>query len=211
MSESGETERFKHPETLRETVRVLIQGGMKTKLVAEQCGVNHNTLRTWIGRYRWNEQVAEAKAITERVNGRTAVSAIAIAPNRPASKLREELTAEVSHALALIREKRPKTVQELRNTREREGLASVLARLADSAEKIEDWAGQKKGGILVIGEVPGPPEVLKRAQASVPNTATDCSPKVNQDVPRPQSAEVIADCAKETEVPAMRQTIGPGA
>lgn len=161
------------PEELKEQAKALYVQGVTTSDIAEEIGVPYGAIRTWIKRGKWGS----LRTITQQKAGpakeRAAIRALtfiqpgARMPAASASKLREGLSAEVASQMAVLQSEPVKRASELANTREREGRASVVKRLVDSAAILEDWESQRTPGIVVMTESSAPADEAPREIAAI--------------------------------------------
>lgn len=163
-------------ETTRETVKLLFQNGLKLPIIEAETGVKQSTIRNWIYRYNWDAAAAEVTKILKNRQHKAVARSVTLAqtgslqlarmPEIASSRLREQLSSEVASQMVALQSEPVKRASELANTREREGRASVVKRLVDSAAILEDWESQHTPGIVVMMESTQP------AQESIDTGAT---------------------------------------
>ena len=163
------------PAELKEQAKALYLQGVGTSDIEQETGVPYGALRTWIKRGKWgslrtNTQLiagpAKERAVTRSLSFRKpGVVQLARMPNAAPSRLREELSAEVASQMVVLQSEPVKRASELGNTRDREGRASVVKRLVDSAAILEDWESQHTPGIVVMMESTQPNEEMRQQPA----------------------------------------------
>jgi hypothetical protein len=173
---------------VKELALALFLQGFTMNTISSQTGVSLQTLSKWRGKQNWNTTLATVKA--NQAKGMCQAATLHIGPasngtNGSAGRLRERLAEQVSSAVAQLEQNPANSHRELRNTPEREGRASVLKRLVDSAALIEDWEGSKGRGLVVVGQMLG--------------TAPDSSPVI--DLQQPAQLTSVPEASGLDETP----------
>jgi hypothetical protein len=158
-------QRVNYSESVRNTVAALFTNGLTVREIETETGVKQATIRTWINRFRLQQTKEKARqALKSRNRGVLAV----IEPARKAipgvsGRLRGVLSRELEAQVAVLERKPPESLLELKNTPEREGRASMVKRIAETAALVENWEDQHAPGIVVMLESMTPPEEQERS------------------------------------------------
>lgn len=146
------------PLELREQAKALYLQGLSTTEISQETGVQYGTVRAWISRGDWrtlrNDTRSKLVTAKERAVSRhiTLVQSPARMPDNKPSRLRGAVSRELEAQVAVLEQNPPSSLQELKNTPEREGRASMVKRIAETAALVENWEDQHAPGIIVMME-----------------------------------------------------------
>jgi len=125
----------------REVVKALILQGLRHDEVVRQTGVNPETLKTWIKRYKWAKLAAKANQIRDLAQQSNSKTLIQVASDKPESirtasaivrnRLSEEL-ARTTEGLA--------DLPEAKTAKERVTRAKLLQELVAPAKVLYGWS-----------------------------------------------------------------------
>ena len=158
----------------------LVGQGLELKDVAQRIGAKSgDVVRTGLKRrgiYRITETEANHVARqTVQIIVQKANKSLSEASNR----LREKLSAEVEAQVAVLEQSPPATVAQLGSTKDGEGRASVVKRIAETAALVHDWESERPQGI-VLGEVLSSEPEEKQAVAQVIDHTQQAIQEINK-------------------------------
>lgn len=126
-------------EINREIVKTLYLQGYTTKTICDQTGCTPTALKTWRNRFKWNQQVAEAREIA--VTHSAGVQSRSLA-------LRETLADVLAkHSAALAK------VPASPNLKHIKQVGDALEPLTRSAKTVFDWGNDKPNALIVMGDM----------------------------------------------------------
>ncbi len=154
------------PEDIKEQAKALYLQGLSTGDVARETGVPYGAIRTWIKRGKWGSLRIATHQIAGPAKEMAVTRSLSFAPVQLAtrmpdaapSRLRGVISREIEAQVAVLEQNPPESLLELKNTPDREGRASMVKRIAETAALVENWEDHHAPGIIVMMEPSQPIE-----------------------------------------------------
>lgn len=169
------------PESKRNLCKLLYSQGVKVNLISQETGVKAMTIHVWANRFGWNKDLTTSR--TALVNLRTPTLTVQTVANpalsRASTASRSDVSDVLAAQLAILKQNPPKSLAQLRNTPDGEGLVSVTKRLVDSLAVVHDWSAQRNQGVVVFEQstLQDEPAIDVQASCGVEPTAGSVPPQ----------------------------------
>lgn len=132
-----------------EFVKALYLQGLTYSAIAQKTGIKQGSIKSKSRYYDWPSMRSKAVAVFRSSVATSVHDCQALTHARQSNALakasqiaQEHFAAELSDQTALLRSKKPTKLRDLANTPDREGRASVVAKLVSTAAKLYGWDQQ---------------------------------------------------------------------
>lgn len=177
------------PNEIKEQARSLYVSGRPVSEICKRLQLKDTTIRQWIIRLKWHKvkQIA-SQTITDALCGHDSQTT-----EQLSQKVRSRFATVVARQLNALEEANLESIDQLRNTPDRQGLAAVTKAVYDTAAGIFGWGDEKASGVIVIADVRSfdtkPAEPVTDVQAIVTTTGSvsqsDAISAVQPETPQP--------------------------
>ena len=165
-----------HPLEIKENVKDLYIQGLPPSIIAKKTGIKLRTIDQWITRGEWKP--TRDAGITVAVLG------------RPENTLTNESTRARKTLSTILLKQLDKlstlrvTANNLRNSKDAQGLAAVVKTIAEGCEIAYGWRQDDKPGTVVFtGQMPSSPDPVANARPAVVSPLPETSLSDNKPLP----------------------------
>lgn len=123
-------------------IQALYLQGLTLNAIGQKTGVKPGTIKGRAARYGWSLQRAQAKTEAVAPLNVHLAKAHSAALAKASEYAQKALSGELDGQLAVLQTRKPRTLADLANTPKREGRASVVKKLVETADKLYGWSAQ---------------------------------------------------------------------
>lgn len=137
------------PNELKEQAKTLYVAGQPAVQIADKLGIKRDTILTWASRHKW--QIMRQN-VTDRVNA-VLTDVVQKSLQQVGERDRKRLANVISQHIDVLEQTPARHVEDLRNTPEGEGLASVTKKVYETAAGLHGWGDEKQSGMILLTDV----------------------------------------------------------